>query len=478
MRTRLGLLFLALLPVLVMGPSASTARETKKPSEQYAEKERRFVAAIAARYVGVAKWDVKNKLYQFAIMDFKTVIKIDTNNREARKYLGFVRRRGAWVEAPGEGPTIEQNQKPQGWTDTDMKKLYKERDELLAKVREYAANKYADLGLFCRKIGLDLQAKKAFEISLKNDLNCAKARKALGHVQIDGEWLTPKQAQARQEAKEGRIINDGSHWESALGLQLNKIQSGHFRIESMFTHDELKRYVKECETCYAYFLRDMGEPATLEVWPGRKARLLVLATEAQWHAFVDKFGGARKEFTKSVKGTINSPGVTGAQYQGDGNVELTVDGLVHKTGHFLVTHQLRLTQTWLQEGFAYYYTVKVLNSTRTHCVAWDPYSNARNDQDWGDSNNWKDLIKEQVRNGDDFNLRQIIGLKLTGMKQPQAVKAWALITWFFDHQKEPFMKWMGLVRDGMGQEEAFQECFGKKPEDLDKEWREYVLENY
>ena len=43
MRTRLGLLFLALLPVLVMGPSASTARETKKPSERYAEKERKFV---------------------------------------------------------------------------------------------------------------------------------------------------------------------------------------------------------------------------------------------------------------------------------------------------------------------------------------------------------------------------------------------------------------------------------------------------
>ena len=64
------------------------------------------------------------------------------------------------------------------------------------------------------------------------------------------------------------------------------------------------------------------------------------------------------------------------------------------------------------------------------------------------------------------------------MKQPQAVKAWALITWFFDHHRESFMRWLAAVADGMDQSEAFEEFFGKKMEDLDREWRDYVLENY
>jgi hypothetical protein len=478
MASRRVLPLIALLAAFVLAATVVTAKEEKKPSELYAEKEQKFSADVAKRYAGVAKWDLKNKLYQFAIMDYESALEYDSRNKDARKYLGYVRRKGQWVVDPAKAPKIKQNQKPQNWTDSDMKKLYEERDELLEGVKAYAAGKYAELGIWCRKKGLDLQGKKAFEVALKNDPDCEKARRALGHVCIDGEWLTPKQAQARKEAKEGRLVEGGSVWEGALGLRLKKSESGHFRIETVFTVDELKRYIKECETTYAYFLRDMGRSPTKEVWPGRKARFLVLATEPQWHAWVDRFGGRDKEFTKKLKGSTNRVGISGAQYQGDGNVDSTVDMLVHRTTHFLVYHELGLDQCWIQEGFAYYYTVKVLNSTRTHCVARDPYSNVRNDQDWGDSNNWKDLIKQAVRDGEDFDLRQLLGLKITGMKQPQAVKSWSMITWFFDHQKEAFMKWMELVANGMDQEKAFKECFGKALEELDREWREYVLENY
>jgi tetratricopeptide (TPR) repeat protein len=479
MTSRRVLPLIALLLAAILMPADVTAREEKRPSEVFAEKEKKFGAAVGSRYVGLAKWDLKNLLFQFAIMDFETALEYDPRCKDARKYLGHTRRKGEWVVDPAKAPKEKQNKKPQNWTDTDMKKLLKERDELVEGVKGYAADKYAGLGMWCRKKGLDLQAKKAFELALKNDKDCEKARKAMGHVCIDGEWLTPKQAQARKEAKEGRFVEDGSQWESALGLRLKKAESGHFRIETVLTGAELKRYIKECETTYAYFLRDFGRSPTKEVWPGRKARFLVLATTPQWHKYVDVFGTSDKEFTKTMKGSTNRPGISGAQYQGaEGSVEGTVDMLVHRTAHFLVFHELGLQQCWIQEGFAYYYTLKVLNSTNTHCVARDPYSNVRNDKGWGDSNNWKDLIKAAVRDGEDFDLRQLLGLKITGMKQPQAVKAWSVITWFFDHQKEAFMKWLDLVAGSMNQEKAFKECFGKSLEELDKEWREYVLENY
>jgi tetratricopeptide (TPR) repeat protein len=477
MRTRLLVPLLAALALGVVGPHTALAKREKKPSEEYAEKERKFLAAIGARYVGVAKWSYKNKLFQFAIMDYETVLKYDPSNKDARKYLGHVRSRGKWVVDPSKKPTEEQNKRPEGWTDRDMEKLYEEREKLIEQVRVYAGKKYADLGLWCRKKGLELQARKAFDVALKNDKNCEKARKALGHVNIDGVWLTPKQAKAREEAREGKWVEGGSIWEQALGLKLNKAESAHFRIETVLPGAELKRFIKECETTYAYFLRDFGDDPLKEVWPGRKARLLVLGNEAQWHAFVDRFVHNQKEFTRALSGTTNRQGLTGVTYNKD-SIDLIVDSLVHRSAHFLVTHYLHLEQPWIQEGFAYYYTVKVLNSTRTHCVAWDPYSNARNDQDWGDSQNWKDLLKEAVRNKDDFDLRMLMGLKITGMKQPQAVKAWGVITWFFDHHREAFMKWLKDVAAGKSQDQAFQDHFGQRPEDLDQQWRDYILENW
>ena len=466
--------------VLVLGATASSLRaDEKRPSEVFAERESKFLRSIAAKYAELAEWCSRNKLWQFARENYEEAIEYDPDEKNAREWLGFVRRGREWVEDPG-APT----RKPKNEYATGQKaafdRLVKDYEKRKAEQLAWIADRYADLGLWCRKRKLELQARKAFERALTYDSENAKTRKALGHVRIDGFWLTPEQEQARKDAQTGKMVEEGqSVFERQTGLKLNKMESGHFRIETPFGKDALDEYVKACETVYAYFLRDMGEDPLKDVWRS-KVQHLVLENQEQWHAWVDaNFSGAahRKEFMKKTSGNISD--LSSIQHRKEpGGIPLDVDSLVHKTTHMLVIQHLNLRQTWIVEGFAYYYTVKVLNSTRCYCVAWDEYSNARNDLGWGDSSNWKELLKKDVQTGADFDLRTIAGLKLEQMKLPQAVKAWGLITWFFDHDKEKFMAWMKDVAAGDPQETAFKAHFGKTFEQLDAEWRDYVRENY
>jgi tetratricopeptide (TPR) repeat protein len=480
MRTRV--ILAVLLGLFLAVPSA--ARE-KKPSERYAEKEAAFLRAIAAKFVWLGDEARKMKLFFFAREAYQEALEYEANNRAARKILGYVRRGREWHLDPSEARKLpEQNQKSDKMLQSEFNRLVKAFEEKKADVGIYVAKKYAGLGKWCAKEGLDEQAKKAFEKSIKFDPDNEDARHGLGYTKVDGKWYTEKQLRALQEAREGRLVNESpSRFEGPLGLRLNKMESAHFRIETVMSVEALREYVKKCEQAYAYFLRDVGEEELTDIWGGRKTTFLVLAGVEQWHRYVDTFGGGsqkEREFTKQCKGTQSPGALHGAQYEGeDGGIATTVDGLVHKTAHFLVWHYWHIRPAWLQEGFAYYYTVKVLDSTQTHCVALGGYDNpAGGFKDWGDSQNWKELIKKEVVEHADPDLRVFHAMTTATLPYNASVKAWSMISWLFDKHREKFMQWLVAVGQETEQAKAFEEIFGWMFEEVDEQWRAYVKENY
>ncbi len=481
MRLRSTLAVLALLVVTLPG----LAREPKKPSEMYAEKEVAFLRAIAAKYVESAGTLKKEKLNQYARMLYEEALLYQENDRKARKALGYVRKGREWFLDPVEAKKLpNSNSRPQGISEQLFKEQAQKRfEEVRDKAGVFAAKRYASLGKWCAKEGLHDQAKKAWEKSVVRDPENAVARKGLGYEKVDGEWLTEKQQRAREEAKEGKLVNDSpSRYETGLGIKLNKMESAHFRIETVYPVEVLKAFVKNCETTYAYFLRDVGEAEIKEVW-GRRAFFLVLEGNEQWNRYVDNFSGGserQKEFTKQCGGSNSDANITGAMHREEGNTESAIDGLVHTTTHFLVHHYWNIQQAWLKEGFAYYYTVKVLESTHTHCVALGNYNSPGGGlKDWGQSENWKDLVKKEVLEAGDPDLRMIYGIKIKDLQYNQSVKAWSVISWLFDKHREKFLQWLEAVgHGGKEQEEAFKEIFGWSFEEVDLEWRAYVRENY
>ena len=472
------------LLIAVLFLSAAVRAEEQKPSEMYAEKEASFLRAIAAKYVGLGDDAKKMKLYQFAREAYLEAIAYEEHNRDARKALGYVRKGRDWEIDPDEAKNLpEKNTRPQNMTDTEFNRILKDFETLKAKAEVYAARKYAGLGSWCQKEGLLDQAKKAWEKAIKLDSDNEAAREGLGYEKVDGEWITEKQKRAREEAKEGKVVDDVSRFEGPLGVKLYKMESAHFRVETVFPIDILKDYVKTLETAYAYFQRDVGVTEGTDMW-GTKALFVVLGTTAQWHKWVDLFGGgsaADKEFTKKTRGSLAAPNLFAIQYEGeDGTHASTLDGLVHKAAHMLAHHYWGIDQSWLLEGFAYYYTVKVLNSTHTHCVARGTYDNPNSgEKDWGQSENWKELVKKDDVDHADPDVRMFYKQTTADLQYQSTVKAWSMISWLFDTHREKFQEWLEAVgKKGQEQDVAMKEILGWTPEELDKEWRDYVIENY
>jgi hypothetical protein len=396
-----------------------------------------------------------------------------------------VRRGRGWVLDPGEDNLPQKNQKDNKTTQATFDGYVRDYEEQKEKTEIFVGKKYAGLGKWCDKQGLRYQKVKAFENALKYDPDNEDARKGLDFVKVDGKWRTKKQVEAMKEAKEGKLVNDSSsRYESALGLKLNKMESGHFRIETVFPVKTLKEYIKNVETSYSYFVKDIGLEPDADIFGGRKASFLVLGTKAQWDRYVDHFvaGGPRqREFTKKLKGSRNVVQLTAALYEGEkGDLKTTIDQLVHGTGHFMPYAQWGITQAWLGEGFAFYYTQKVLNTTRTHCTSLGDYNRAfSGEKDWGQSENWKPLLKAEVLKHADPDIRVFYGQRMGELQFNASVKSWSLITFLFDKHREKFMKWTEAVgREGRHPEEAMKEILGWTFEELDIAWREFVKENY
>jgi len=473
---------LVLLPLLVFPAVA----KDKKPSEMYAEKEARFLRAIAAKYVDLAGHAKKLKLFEFARMEYAKALTFEPNNRDARKALGYVRKGRAWELDPVNAKRLpEKNSKTQGAPQSVYDNMVKDFEGQKEKTKVFVGKKYAGLGKWCEKEGLRYQAMKAFENAIKYDPDNVAGRKGLGFEKVDGKWYTQKQIRAMKEAKEGKLLTDSpSRIGEALGLKMNVMESAHFRIETVFPVKTLKAYIKACETAYALFVQDVGDVEGSDLFGGRKANQIVLGTKAQWHQYVDTLGGgsaADKAFTKKLKGSHSTQSLFSIAYEGEeGSLETTIDHLVHNASHFVVWAKWGITHPWLSEGFAFYYTQKTLNSTRTHCTSRGDYNRKfSGEKEWGKSENWKALVKEEVVKTADPDIRMFYGLRWGQLQYNASVKSWSLITYLFDKHRDKFMEWCEAVGNGnREQEESMKEILGWSFEELDNAWREYVRENY
>jgi len=98
-------------------------------------------------------------------------------------------------------------------TEDPLAEVKKELAEKKAQVAEYDAEGLFTLAQWCRKKGLSTEAAELARACLdaEPDARTAKeAHKFLGHVLVDGEWLTPAEANERNDKVEGEDASPGS----------------------------------------------------------------------------------------------------------------------------------------------------------------------------------------------------------------------------------------------------------------------------
>jgi hypothetical protein len=165
----------------------------------------------------------------------------------------------------------------------------------------------------------------------------------------------------------------------------------------------------------------------------------------------------------------------------------TRDPLLHHAAHFLNWYVWKTTKyAWLDEGLAYYYTVKVQETTRTHCVAKEEADYAKGPavggaKDWTVSERWKPYLKTLVQKKGDEELRKILNVPLATLDLPSSVKAWGVVSFLMDTRREKFielMKALGAKPASETVESVFERVFATSVEALDKEWRAYAVRAY
>jgi tetratricopeptide (TPR) repeat protein len=497
-------LVLFLAAVFALGARGSAhAADDFGPGFQFYEHQ----AAIVLRAAGTKCWEaaddaVRQGFHAFAEEQAFRAIDFDPEQREAREYLKFEKKEGKWVQNEEEwknknhGNTKNEKESQDGYD----KRIKKWQDETLVKTDKYVAAKYAELGDICAQKGHPDQAVKGYESAMRLDKDNEKARKGLGYTKFGKVWLTKKQDEARKAASKAEVVKETETtvWEDALGVKFNKVQSAHVRIETPFPVEEAVGHCQAAETLYAYYLADFGKSPDEDVFSGGKATFIVMNTEEQWNKFVDKFGGEQKEFVRAMSGLgvgNLAEGIRGSaptKQKGDmkeipagSSIEGRRDQLCHRLTHEMNEHVWRLSdKAWLNEGLAYYYTLKVLESCSTHCVALKKgdYANNRDEggyKKWDDPNGWKPLLKALVKKKNDTPLRGITMLPLTKLDYIDTVKAWSVASWLMDLDRAKFTSVLDQMLDrAVKQENVIQGEYGKGYEDIDEDWHKYVKKNY
>lgn len=438
----------------------------------------------------VARKASKSNFHQFARETAQRVLDFDPDHKDARELLNYEKQRGEWVvdEDALAGAQLQNTKNVKEPQEAFDKRVEAWREDL-AKAQAYVAAKYAQVGEACAKKGYDDQATKAFERALGLDPKNEDALRGLGYEKVGLVWLTPKQQAAIKAALDGKPVDGTSRLEEGLGTKLHKYESPHFRVEDDASPEALPDTVKALETLYAYYLADIGMDPTEDVFDGNKIEFCVLSDQSTWEKWVDQFSNsADKPWTKennTYRGYLSW--VAGVKRVETAEHIDTRDPLLNHAAHFLGHHVWRAKRhAWLDEALAYYYTVKVQGTTRTHSVAkkigeYADQGTIGGEKDWALSERWKEYLGELVKAENDVELRTIMKSPLETLDLPQTVKAWGVISYLMDERREDFIRFLGALREA-GDEgdpvEVFQDVFATSVEAIDRQWRDFAKRAY
>lgn len=487
------LVLAAALAALTGLSGTATAQDPEAPSDEgfqyYEAAARKILKSAGNKCWEAAEYAKRSNFFQFAHEQAKRAIKFDPNQKDAREYLGYVKRGKVWKLDEDEAEKLRKqnvrggaNGKQESQESFD-KRVKDWKEKHLKKANEFVASRYAKLGDDCAKKGLPMQARKGYEASMRLNSENGKARKGLGYKKFGKVWLTAKQDKAREDAGKPVEVKEESARDGMFGETLIKSETVHFRVEAPLPIAELTEIAHALETAYAYYLADLGMDPTRDVFDGRRAVIVHMKDGEQWTAWCDASGAS--EFSRGLSGHGNTDQLLyGMRMKETSTPASRKDMSVHMAVHMLNRRVFKLqSSAWVDEGLAYYYNLKVHETSLTHCVAIKKGNYAKPGdegglKDWNDPANWKPNVRDLVQRKADVEMRALVQKPITQLEFEASIKAWSVIQWMMDTDRDTFIELVGDLGGRANHVATIEAQFEKNLEEIDKEWREYVLRNY
>ena len=362
---------------------------------------------------------------------YRRILRLDKDNEEARRGLGYVKWKGEWISKA---------------------EARRRRKEIEAERARAEA------------------AKKAEEEKL------ARLKRAEGDVGL--------QVEMNKERDRG----DEKKLEDALGTHLNVATSKRISIAAPFEKEGIVALLEVGERAISQVCKDLGLKPTYN--PGRAGYRGVYHhyyvspsdRRAMLEYIRDTFGGISNAFFKylmrsrmsGLSANAGTPYAVAVLHRGINRKDV----LLHNLGHCIAGSLggSGRIPPWLQEGFGMYMSIRFLGNTGTTCTTITKYAADMEVAKKHEAGTWPLLAREQVTKGFYPRFVTLCVKKLNRLDAKDLARSWSICRFLMDKHPKKFRNYMRYAGTKLEtQVRALDVALGMKPGQLDQAVNEYVL---
>jgi len=315
-------------------------------------------------------------------------------------------------------------------------------------------------------------------------------KRAKGLVKHDGEWIPKSELERR------KILD---FYRDMLRADVEVALTDHVAAIGTYSPSQLGSLAQAAEQtleqfCAVFGIEDGGRLFRgSEEDAGRKRLHVVYSKRAfEYARAVD---GMKKRYPKDIPDSRANlmrrqkgfyfvyPACYVIGYQLPNTFEQVRASVIHKTSHVLLLryrYRSDFFPWWLIEGLGSWQEILAIGQCDTYCITDKGYAANEGpaESKWGGMARWRDIVKQQVIGLHDRSWHSLAKSGLNDLSFRDLAKSWSICEWLINHDRETFVKMVDKMKSGVPFKDAVSQAFGKPVEQVEKEWRDYVRDNY
>lgn len=445
---------------------------------------------LADKHADLGDEYAEAKIYRLARKQYDRARELEPDNRKAWQGLGYKKKDGGWVidEALPEEDGVSGNEYLEA-----VKKPNAEKE----KIWEKCADRCRRLMEEAQKKD-DTRAARIIAVELLYYLpDDAEARKLRGHTLHEEVWRPDFAKKWREEGK--KILEGEGFGEEMEGEdeQAKLIRATFARRESEWLITRTTYDATRAKMLHRAALATIKRASELMAvtdapFDGHKYTITHLRSAEEYEAMLTKvlkLKGDDLDFAKRLAGHGQSKPYG---YFCKSNSDASADDMLCNTIalRILAHHQTGRSDRapWVDTGWGYFVTSHVLNTTMTRRYTLEKAGATASDHkvipEFTKKSGSPELLREvalyNIRFKHDIPMRELIATKINDLQQGHAAKSFSFMEFAFANYKDAAQKWLksGGQQEAKDRVTAIETAFGKSLEELENEWREWVLLNY
>lgn len=464
----------------VLAIAASAARAEDADEAEYQRRYRSAANAVAKLQRFAARWCADHGLHAAAFHEWQESLELEPDSEDARKALGFERKKGEWVR--DESVTVEM-------TNDGGAKEIEENLEVYRKKRAgivaAAQRELAPLAEWAGDRGFGTRSKRLWELVRTFDPFNANACEAVGWKDVGNRWFPPGEAAARKAQLElvekgdgGEAQKKASDLTDAMEAKLERRRSAHFTFEGRATQKQLGEWLRGAEAARQMLFELL--PADEQKRAGHITAVF-LNSRADHVKFLEKCTPLEEDDRKTYEmlGGWNtfSPSIAYELWTPGDMPEYHREAAIHVGVHmmFQSTFGLAKPPPWLGEGFALWFTDRLTGSALARCT--DLMGNKMGEDRSASTAGWRARFRTMLREGSAPTPKALFRAHNDDLTMDKLIASWSLVSFLADNP-ERFRKFIALLSEGGDPTDSLFEALGVKDYDeVQRQWEEWVLAN-